>query len=40
LQAHAAPHGDTERALLAGLANVTLRNWRGTEVGRLAVKAA
>jgi len=27
---------DTDRALLASLSNVTLRNWRGLEVGRLA----
>jgi L-asparaginase II len=36
LQTFAGPRGDAERALLAGLANVTLRNWRGIEVGRLA----
>ncbi|HET9975844.1 MAG TPA: asparaginase [Burkholderiaceae bacterium] len=41
LHAHAAPRDDGEHALLAGLANVTLRNWRGIEVGRLAsAKAA
>ena len=27
---------DAERGLLAGLSNLTLRNWRGAEVGRLA----
>ncbi len=31
---------DAERALLAGLSNVTLRNWRGIEVGRLAAEPA
>jgi L-asparaginase II len=30
---------EAERALLAGLSNVTLRNWRGLEVGRLAAQA-
>jgi hypothetical protein len=29
---------EPERALLAGLSNVTLRNWRGIEVGRLAAE--
>ena len=29
-------HADGERRLLAGLSNLTLRNWRGIEVGRLA----
>jgi L-asparaginase II len=30
------PRNETERALLAALSNAALRNWRGTEVGRLA----
>ena len=30
---------ERERGLLAGLSNVTLRNWRGIEVGRLAAQA-
>jgi L-asparaginase II len=30
------PRDDTQAALLEQLSNVTLRNWRGTEVGRLA----
>ena len=29
-------HNEDERALLAGLSNVSLRNWRGLDVGRLA----
>jgi L-asparaginase II len=29
---------EAERALLAELSNVSLRNWRGTEVGRLAAQ--
>jgi len=35
LEAWLAPRADDERALLASLANVVLRNWRGIEVGRL-----
>jgi L-asparaginase II len=31
---------DAERRLLAGLSNLTLRNWRGLEVGRLAAHEA
>jgi L-asparaginase II len=31
---------DSQAALLAELSNVTLRNWRGIEVGRLAARAA
>ena len=31
---------DSERALLAGLSDKTLRNWRGLEVGRLAAQAS
>jgi L-asparaginase II len=30
---------EAERALLAGLSDVTMRNWRGLEVGRLAAQA-
>ena len=29
-------HSDADRALLASLSNLTLRNWRGLDVGRLA----
>ncbi len=29
---------EPERALLAGLSNVTLRNWRGIQVGHLAAQ--
>ena len=31
-----APRNDAQDVLLQGLSNVTLRNWRGIEVGRLA----
>jgi L-asparaginase II len=40
LRTHAAPRTDAEHALLAGLANVTLRNRRGLDVGRLAAAKA
>jgi hypothetical protein len=33
-------HADGERHLLAGLSDLTLRNWRGIEVGRLAAHEA
>ncbi len=36
LQALGVARGETERALLARLSNVTLRNWRNTAFGRLA----
>jgi L-asparaginase II len=40
LETWVAPRSDAEAALLAGLSDVTLRNWRGLEVGRLAAAAA
>ena len=33
-------HDDGQRALLAGLSSASLRNWRGTPVGRLAAHAS
>jgi L-asparaginase II len=38
LEASGVARTEPERALLAGLSNVTLRNWRGIEVGRLAAQ--
>ena len=35
IEALVPPHSELERDLLASLSNVTLRNWRGLEVGRL-----
>jgi L-asparaginase II len=37
-KALALARSEPERALLAELSNVTLRNWRGIEVGRLAAE--
>jgi L-asparaginase II len=38
LEALGMAHNEAERALLAELSDVTLRNWRGTPVGRLAAQ--